>query len=153
VEAQDVEALLKAWETDANWMKKQPGFISTQLHRAIGESHVFMNYAVWQSVEDFRNAFTHPDFQKAIGHYPTALLPRRTCSRSSLFPTSAWREDCTTSAAMEYGILKFVHVLGAVLMGGGLIGVWIADLRSRQLSELKPLSEAVRCVNTTVATC
>jgi heme-degrading monooxygenase HmoA len=74
VEAQDVEALLKAWETDANWMKKQPGFISTQLHRAIGESHVFMNYAVWQSVEDFRNAFTHPDFQKAIGHYPNSAV-------------------------------------------------------------------------------
>jgi hypothetical protein len=54
---------------------------------------------------------------------------------------------------MEYGILKFVHVLGAVLMGGGLIGVWMADLRSRQLSELKPFPEAVRCVNTTVATC
>lgn len=45
---------------------------------------------------------------------------------------------------MEYGILKFIHVLGAVLMGGGLIGVWMADLRSRQLSELKRFSEAVR---------
>ena len=30
---------------------------------------------------------------------------------------------------MEYGLLKFFH-LGAVLMGGGLIGVWMADLRS-----------------------
>jgi hypothetical protein len=45
---------------------------------------------------------------------------------------------------VEYGLLKFFHLLGAVLMGGGLIGVWMADLRSRQLSELKPFFEAVR---------
>lgn len=45
---------------------------------------------------------------------------------------------------MEYSLLKFFHLLGAILMGGGLIGVWMADLRSRQLSELKPFSEAVR---------
>jgi hypothetical protein len=45
---------------------------------------------------------------------------------------------------VEYGLLKFFHLLGAVLMGGGLIGVWMADLRSRQLHELKPFSEAVR---------
>jgi hypothetical protein len=45
---------------------------------------------------------------------------------------------------MEYGLLKFTHVLGAVFMGAGLIRVWMADLRSRQLSELKPFAEAVR---------
>ncbi len=45
---------------------------------------------------------------------------------------------------MEYGLLKFLHVLGAVLIGSGLIGVWMADLRSRQLLELKTFSEAVR---------
>jgi hypothetical protein len=45
---------------------------------------------------------------------------------------------------MEYGILKFIHILGVVVMGAGLIGVWMADLRSRQLSELKAFAEAVR---------
>jgi uncharacterized membrane protein len=45
---------------------------------------------------------------------------------------------------MEYSILRFVHVLGAVLMGGGLIGVWMADLRSRQLRDLPAFAEAVR---------
>jgi uncharacterized membrane protein len=45
---------------------------------------------------------------------------------------------------MEYSLLRFFHVLGAVLIGSGLIGVWMADLRSRQLHELKPFSEAVR---------
>jgi uncharacterized membrane protein len=45
---------------------------------------------------------------------------------------------------MTYTYLKFAHVLGAILMGAGLIGVWMADLRSRQLRELGPFSEAVR---------
>jgi uncharacterized membrane protein len=45
---------------------------------------------------------------------------------------------------MTYGLLKFLHVLGAVLIGGGLVGVWMSDLRSRQLSELRSFAEAVR---------
>ncbi|MEA3292771.1 MAG: DUF2269 domain-containing protein [Pseudomonadota bacterium] len=45
---------------------------------------------------------------------------------------------------MTYVLLKFAHVLGAILMGAGLIGVWLADLRSRQLRELGPFAEAVR---------
>lgn len=45
---------------------------------------------------------------------------------------------------MDYSILKYLHVLGAVLIGGGLIGVWMADLRSRQLRELHGFAEAVR---------
>jgi len=45
---------------------------------------------------------------------------------------------------MEYSLLKLTHILGAVLIGAGLIGVWMADLRSRQLSDLKPFAEAVR---------
>src|SRR5262249_54220801 len=42
-----------------------------------------------------------------------------------------------TLTIMEYSLLKFFHILGAVIIGGGLIGVWMADLRSRQLRELK----------------
>jgi uncharacterized membrane protein len=45
---------------------------------------------------------------------------------------------------MTYSLLKFAHVLGAILIGAGLIGVWLADLRSRQLRDLKPFMEAVR---------
>ena len=47
---------------------------------------------------------------------------------------------------MTYNLLKFVHVLGAVVMGAGLVGVWMADLRSRQLRELARFSEAVRSI-------
>lgn len=45
---------------------------------------------------------------------------------------------------MTYSLLKFAHVLGAILIGGGLISVWLSDLRSRQLRELPQFSEAVR---------
>jgi len=47
---------------------------------------------------------------------------------------------------MEYDILKYLHVLGAVLMGAGLVGVWLADLRSRQHRDLIRFSESVRYI-------
>jgi heme-degrading monooxygenase HmoA len=70
----DIPALLKAWEDDANWMKSQPGYISTQLHRGIAGSTVFMNYAVWESVAHFSAAFSHPDFKRALEHYPSSAV-------------------------------------------------------------------------------
>jgi heme-degrading monooxygenase HmoA len=66
VAEEDIPALLKAWEADANWMKQQPGYISTQLHQGIAGSTVFMNYALWESVAHFRAAFTHPEFKQAL---------------------------------------------------------------------------------------
>jgi len=74
VSESDIPALLKAWEEDANWMKRQPGYISTQLHRGIAGSTVFMNSAVWESVAHFRAAFSHPDFKKALEHYPSSAI-------------------------------------------------------------------------------
>ncbi len=47
---------------------------------------------------------------------------------------------------MTYPVLKFLHLLGLVLMGAGLIGVWYADLRSRQLRELSVFAEVVRSI-------
>jgi heme-degrading monooxygenase HmoA len=74
VAKEDIPALLEAWEADANWMKAQPGYISTQLHQGIAGSTVFMNYAVWESVAHFRAAFTHPQFQQALGRYPSSAV-------------------------------------------------------------------------------
>jgi heme-degrading monooxygenase HmoA len=70
----DVDALLAAWEHDANWMKKQPGYISTQLHRGIAGSCTFLNYAVWESVDHFRAAFTNPEFRAALAAYPSSVV-------------------------------------------------------------------------------
>lgn len=70
----DISALMVAWEKDANWMKRQPGFLSTQLLRAIGGSCMLMNYALWDSVDNFRAAFTHPDFVSALAKYPSSAV-------------------------------------------------------------------------------
>lgn len=70
VPAEDAEALLTAWSRDAAIMKRQPGFISTQLHRGIAGSGTFLNYAVWQSVAHFRAAFSNPEFRAQLGAYP-----------------------------------------------------------------------------------
>jgi heme-degrading monooxygenase HmoA len=74
VASEDVDGLLAAWEHDANWMKKQPGYISTQLHRGIGGSCTFLNYAVWESVAHFRAAFTNPEFRATLAAYPSSVV-------------------------------------------------------------------------------
>ena len=74
VAERDIPALLKAWAADAAWMKQQPGYISTQLHRGIAGSTVFLNYAIWESVAQFRIAFSHPDFKSAMEHYPSSAV-------------------------------------------------------------------------------
>ena len=66
-------ALLVAWAEDAQFMKAQAGFVSTQLHRGIGGSGVFVNVAEWESVADFRAAFSHPEFRAHIAKYPPGV--------------------------------------------------------------------------------
>ena len=77
VPAEESEALIAAWTKDAGHMKAQSGFISTQLHRGIAGSGVFLNYAVWQSVGHFRTAFSSPGFQASLADYPekTSISP------------------------------------------------------------------------------
>lgn len=69
----DEEALIAAWSHDAEFMKRQPGYISTQLHRAVGPAATFLNYAVWESVAHFRAAFENPEFQGRIARYPDSV--------------------------------------------------------------------------------
>ncbi|WP_170553318.1 antibiotic biosynthesis monooxygenase family protein [Ruegeria atlantica] len=76
VDAKDKEALLKAWAHDADFMKSQPGYISTQLHQGIAGSSNFVNYAIWQDVQSFRDAFTNPEFQRRIADYPDSAVAR-----------------------------------------------------------------------------
>jgi heme-degrading monooxygenase HmoA len=70
----DEEIFLNAWQNDAAFMKQRPGFISTQLHRAIGESPTYLNYAVWESTADFRAAFMHPQFRAKLSAYPSSAV-------------------------------------------------------------------------------
>jgi heme-degrading monooxygenase HmoA len=56
VEPDKTEQFVKDWGEDAINFKKQPGFISAQLHKGIGKSSVFINYAIWESLEDYKEA-------------------------------------------------------------------------------------------------
>ena len=56
VEPDKVEQFLKDWGKDAINFKQQPGFISVQLHKGIGKSSVFIIYAVWESIEHYKEA-------------------------------------------------------------------------------------------------
>ncbi|MBZ5728225.1 MAG: antibiotic biosynthesis monooxygenase [Acidobacteriia bacterium] len=74
VEPEDAEGFLKLWAEDAAIMKRQPGFISAQMHKGVGDSRVFLNYAVWESVADFKRAFHNPEFQAKIRAYPSSIV-------------------------------------------------------------------------------
>jgi len=74
VDPAEVDRFLSAWAADAAVMKRQPGFISTQLHRGIAGSSVFVNYAVWESTELFKRAFGNPEFQSKLKDYPSSAV-------------------------------------------------------------------------------
>ena len=52
----DISQFLTSWAEDASYFKRQPGYISAQLHRGVAGSGVFLNVAVWESVEHFKRA-------------------------------------------------------------------------------------------------
>jgi len=70
----DEQTFLNAWQNDAAFMKRQPGFISTQLHRAVGDSPTYLNHAVWETTAAFRAAFTHPEFRARLSAYPASAV-------------------------------------------------------------------------------
>jgi quinol monooxygenase YgiN len=49
VAPEDAKRLLEVWAEDAAFMKRQPGFVSTQLHRGTAGSSTFVNVAEWES--------------------------------------------------------------------------------------------------------
>lgn len=85
----DVDAFISAWSADAAIMKRQPGFISAQLHRGITGSSAFLNYAVWESNEAFAAAFRNPEFQASLRNYPDSAV-----AAPHLFQTVAVRGVC-----------------------------------------------------------
>ena len=68
-----MDEVLEVWAQDAAFMKRQPGFISTQLHEGIEGSGTLVNIAVWESVEQFRAAFSQPEFQSMMRRYPDGV--------------------------------------------------------------------------------
>ncbi|MDR6606754.1 antibiotic biosynthesis monooxygenase family protein [Pseudomonas synxantha] len=70
----DEAGFLDAFKAAAEIMTKQPGFISMQLHRAIGDSPTYLNYVVWESTETVRVGLTHPEFVAKLSAYPSSVV-------------------------------------------------------------------------------
>jgi len=47
---------------------------------------------------------------------------------------------------MTYSLLRFGHLVGLMLIGAGLIGVFVSDLRSRRVRDLVLFGEAIRSI-------
>lgn len=70
---EDRQAVIEAWAHDSDFMNKQKGFVSAQLHEGHAGSAVAFNYAVWQTVADLRHAVTSSEFLGRIAHYPASV--------------------------------------------------------------------------------
>ncbi len=81
------EEFLTMWENVAEYMRRQPGFISTKLHRAVSpEAHFrFINIAEWESAQHFQAVISSKEFQRlsagsleAFPHFPALYEVIRT---------------------------------------------------------------------------
>ena len=62
----DEKEFLSGWERAADYMRQQPGFVSTRLHRALRPDarFRFINVAEWTSPEDFQAAVSSEQFRE-----------------------------------------------------------------------------------------
>lgn len=74
VDRKDNEAFKKAWQEDAEFFKRQPGYISAQLHHGIGDSHMWFNYAVFEHTAAFAATNDQPEFGPLRGVYPDSAI-------------------------------------------------------------------------------
>ena len=94
VNPDEVDEFLKAFAATAEVLKRQPGYISAQLHRGIAGSCVFLNYEVWESAEHFKQAVSSSEFQSCIVGLPpsTVMSPhlQKSCSTRDLCRVSLY---------------------------------------------------------------
>lgn len=74
VDPKDTEAFKKAWQQDAEFFKRQPGYISAQLHHGIGDSNMWFNYAVFENTAAFAATNAQPEFRPLRGVYPDSAV-------------------------------------------------------------------------------
>jgi heme-degrading monooxygenase HmoA len=63
------DAVIAAWETARDFLRQEPGYVSTALHQAVTPDARFalINVAVWESAEAFRRATAR---MQAAGVFP-----------------------------------------------------------------------------------
>jgi quinol monooxygenase YgiN len=74
VEPEQADEFLKAFAATAEFMKKQPGYISAQLHRGIAGSCTFVNIEVWESADHFKQTIASPGFRSSITGLPSSTI-------------------------------------------------------------------------------
>ena len=65
-EGADEEDFLRGWERAADYMRQQPGFVSSRLHRALAPDarFRFINVAEWSSPQEFQAAVSNEQFRE-----------------------------------------------------------------------------------------
>lgn len=57
------DLFLSRWKLVADFLKRQPGFVSTRLHRGLVDQTQWFNYAEWKTADDFRDAISTDEFR------------------------------------------------------------------------------------------
>ena len=65
-EGTNEDDFLRGWQRAADYMRRQPGFLGSRLHRALRPDarFRFINVAEWSSPQDFEAAFTSEEFRE-----------------------------------------------------------------------------------------
>lgn len=87
VEEKDAEAFKAGWGKAAEVLRRQPGFISTTLHRPVGGSRLWVNSAIWESPAAFAAALATPEFKAAASSLKQAGFRRLYQADVTLGPT------------------------------------------------------------------
>jgi heme oxygenase (mycobilin-producing) len=60
------EDFLRGWQRAADYMREQPGFVNSRLHRALAADarFRFINVAEWASPQDFQAAVSSEQFRE-----------------------------------------------------------------------------------------
>ena len=66
------EAFLEGWERGRDLLRTQTGYLSTRLHRSLSPDadFRFVNVALWESEQAFRDATAQPEFRNAPVPFP-----------------------------------------------------------------------------------
>ncbi len=73
------EEALAFWDRVAAFMRRQPGYIATRLHKAVSPDarFTYVNVAEWETAEHFQKAVSSAEFleltagsQERLPHYP-----------------------------------------------------------------------------------
>lgn len=75
VDEADVDEFVDAWQAAADWLREQPGFVDTRLHKSLqpDSRFRFVNVATWESAEAFLSAASQPEFLEISARIPDGV--------------------------------------------------------------------------------